>query len=354
MPPQIFAIEHDYVLVYAKNKAQLPKLFIPHDPEYALRYKEEDKDGKYFWDTMERSSTATKPYTITAPDDTILTGKWFRAEETFKADLERGEVKFLHKKDGSWSVQFKQRMGAGKKVRSLIENEFKSDQSEYLDFGISRKFDYPKPVSLLKELIQASTEEDDIILDSFAGSGTTAQAVLELNKEDGGNRKFILVEQEDYANDITAERVRRVIEGVKTAKNENLKKGTGGTFSYFQLGETIEMESLLKGKNLPSFKEFARYLFYTATGEEFNEESISEKTSFIGESRNYEAYLFYKPDLEWLKKNALTLELCKSLPKFKGKQRLVFAPAKYVDDITLLEHRIDFCQLPYEIYRIQK
>ncbi len=127
----------------------------------------------------------------------------------------------------------------------------------------------------------------------------------------------------------------------------------GGTFSYFTLGEPIEMESLLSGKNLPSFKEFARYLFYTATGEEFDDKAIREETGFIGASRNYEVYMFYKPDLEWLKKNALTLDLCKSLPAYTGKQRLVFAPAKYVDDYTLQEHRIDFSQLPYEIYRIQ-
>jgi adenine-specific DNA-methyltransferase len=96
------------------------------------------------------------------------------------------------------------------------------------------------------------------------------------------------VEQEDYANSITAERVRRVIKGVKTAKSELLKKGTGGSFSYFELGDTIEMESLLRGNNLPSYKEFVRYLFYTTTGEEFNEKAINEKTGFIGESKNYE------------------------------------------------------------------
>lgn len=145
----------------------------------------------------------------------------------------------------------------------------------------------------------------------------------------------------------------RVIKGVGTSKNEDLQNGLGGSFSYFTLGEPIEMESLLSGNNLPSFKEFARYLFYTATGEEFNEKAVNEKTGFIGESRNYEVYVFYKPDLEWLKKNALTLDLCQSLPQHTGKQRLVFAPAKYVDDYTLQEHRIDFCQLPYEIYRIQ-
>lgn len=218
---------------------------------------------------------------------------------------------------------------------------------------IDLPFDTPKPVSLIKRVINLSTNANDIILDSFAGSGTTAHAVLELNNEDGGNRKFILVEQEDYADTITAERVRRVIKGVNTAKNENLKNGLGGSFSYFTLGEPIEMESLLSGKNLPSFKEFARYLFYTATGEEFDDKVINEETGFIGESRNYKVYMFYKPDLEWLKKNALTLDLCKTLPAYTGKQRLVFAPAKYVDDYTLQEHRIDFSQLPYEIYRIQ-
>ena len=131
-------------------------------------------------------------------------------------------------------------------------------------------------------------------------------------------------------------------------------KKSSATFSYFELGPTIEMESILQGKNLPSYEEFARYIFYTATGEEFNEKKINEKTGFIGETKNYKLYMFYKPDVEWLKRNALTLDGVKAMPKFKGKQRLVFAPAKYVDDFTCLENRIDFCQLPYEIYRIHK
>ena len=110
-------------------------------------------------------------------------------------------------------------------------------------------------------------------------AGTTAHAVLALNKEDGGNRKFILVECEDYADSITAERVRRVIKGVKGASDENLKKGLGGTFSYFELGKAIELDSILDGKNLPSYLELARYVFYTATGEEFDERKVNEKRS---------------------------------------------------------------------------
>jgi adenine-specific DNA-methyltransferase len=220
-----------------------------------------------------------------------------------------------------------------------------------------------------------ATSENDIILDSFAGSGTTAHAVLELNKEDGGNRKFILVEQEDYSNTITAERVRRVIKKMsaplietdsddsidstkKTSPNhnnqDNQQKSTVQTFTYFELGAAIEMEAILTQNALPSYLEFARYLFYIATGEQFNEKIMNMETGFIGESKNYEVYLFYQPDIEWLKANALTLDQCRSFPKFKGKQRLVFAPCKYVDDDTCLEYRIDFCQLPYEIYRMQK
>ena len=215
-------------------------------------------------------------------------------------------------------------------------------------------FTTPKPVSLIKRIIQLATNSDDIILDSFAGSGTTSHAVLELNKEDSGNRKFILVEQEDYANEITAERVRRVIRGVENSKNTNLREGLGGTFSYFELGQPIEMESILRGKNLPAYNEFARYIFYTATGEEFKEAAVNETTGFIGETKSCEVYMFYRPDLEWLKRNALTLDIIKALPAYKGKKRFIFAPAKYVDDITCEENRIDFCQLPYEIYRIQQ
>ena len=141
---------------------------------------------------------------------------------------------------------------------------------------------------------------------------------------------------------------------MSNSKNENLKNGLGGTFSYFELGPSIELESLLRGENLPTYTEFARYIFYTSTGEEFNETHINESTGFIGETKNYALFMFYKPDIEWLKRNALTLDAVHNLPPFNGKQRLIFAPAKYVDDETCRDNRIDFCQLPYEIYRLPK
>jgi adenine-specific DNA-methyltransferase len=183
-----------------------------------------------------------------------------------------------------------------------------------------------------------------------------------------------LVECEDYADRITAERVRRVIKGypksslratkgseaiseIATAspKPRNDKaEGLGGTFSYFELGDPIEMESILEGDKLPSYFELARYVFYTATSEEFDPEKVDEVRNFIGESKEYEVYLFYKPDIEYLKSTALTLERVKSLGLYKGKKRLVFAPTKYLDTDYLLEYRIDYCQLPFEIYKLRE
>ncbi|MCK4322106.1 site-specific DNA-methyltransferase, partial [candidate division WOR-3 bacterium] len=222
-------------------------------------------------------------------------------------------------------------------------------------------FNNPKPVDLIKDFIFIVTKKNDLVLDSFAGSGTTAHAVLDLNKEDGGNRRFILVECEDYADKITAERVRRVIKGVPNAKDEknppSAKRGIGrlgGTFSYFELGDPIEMESILEGDKLPSFPELARYVFYTATGEEFDPKKVNKKKNFIGESKEYEVYLFYKPDIEYLKSTALTLEKAKKLGTYKGKKRLVFAPSKYLDADYLLKYRIDYCQLPFEIYKLKE
>ncbi len=159
---------------------------------------------------------------------------------------------------------------------------------------------------------------------------------------------------EDYANDITAERVRRIIKGIPKDDELDLENGTGGTFSFFELGDPIEMESILKGDSLPTYNDLARYVFYTATGEQFNPKKVNEKKNYIGETKEYEVYLFYKPDLDYLRSTALTLKLAQSLGRYNGKKKLVFAPAKYVDTHSLLEFKIEYCQLPFEIYRIKE
>jgi len=242
-----------------------------------------------------------------------------------------------------------------KKPTSLwAEKDFYTEkgQAEVNEILGPQTFYAPKPSALIKNIIKISAGQNSYILDSFAGSGTTAHAVLALNKEDGGNRKFILVECEDYADSITAERVRRVIKGVPGAKDESLRKGLGGTFSYFELGKPMELENILSGKNLPSYKELARYVFYTATGENFDEKAVDQKKRLIGETPNYQVFLFYESDMQKLKSLALTLEIAEKLPPLKSaKRRLVFAPTKYLDQEFLDKYKIDFVQLPFEIYQ---
>ena len=232
-----FAVEHDYVVCYAKNKFHTAPIFIPHDKEYAKRYSEIDAIGRYFWDTMERSSTATTPYIITAPDGEKLSGKWFRSEKTFLDDLDKGEVRFLKKSNGGWSVQFKQRMASGRKIRSLLaENEFKSDQGELDELG-TLGVSYPKPVYLIQWLLQGTLKASQISLDCFAGSGTTGHAVINLNREDGGKRKYILVEMGNYFNTVLKPRIQKVVyaKDWKDGKPVTRDTGISHCFKYVRL-----------------------------------------------------------------------------------------------------------------------
>ena len=213
-------------------------------------------------------------------------------------------------------------------------------------------FNTVKPTSLIRRILQVATDKDSIILDSFAGSGTTAHAVLALNKEDGGSRRFVLIECEDYVESITAERVRRVVKGVGGAKDPALKAGLGGTFSYFKLGAPMRQESLLDGSRLPDYETLAGYVFFTATGEEFEPEHMDKARWYVGRSLLYDVFLLYEPDVERLKELALTLDMARALPprEENGRQRLVFAPTKYLDQEFLNAYRITFQQLPFQIY----
>jgi adenine-specific DNA-methyltransferase len=369
-----FSDNHDFIICYAKNKIEgevkngFKFNLLKRTEEQANSYKNLDNDSRGPWMSQPiQVKTPSEAYIYPIKNkkgDEFMPPKgrsWQFSKERFLELVKDNRIwfgedgsnvprikKFLSEvKEGviPRSIWLYSEVGSNDDAKRSIKDIFSESENP---------FGTPKPISLIKRIVELSTNKDDIILDSFAGSGTTAQAVLELNKEDGGTRKFILVEQEDYANTITAERVRRVMKGIPTSKNETLQKGTGGSFSYFELGPTIEMESLLRGENLPVYEELARYVFYTATGVEFDEKKIDRSTGYIGETENYELYMQYEPDIEWLKQHALTLDGVRNMPTFTGKQRLVFAPAKYVDDYTLLENRVDFCQLPYEIYRIKK
>ena len=203
----------------------------------------------------------------------------------------------------------------------------------------------------------AGVGSDDIVLDSFAGSGTTAHAVLALNKEDGGNRKFILVECEDYADTITAERVRRVINGVENAKDKTLKEGLGGSFTYCTLGKSIGIEAMLTGESLPSYSDLAAHLLFTAVGVSVGDEKLDQKNDdglFYSDDTN-DYYLHYQPDLEFLSSNEAILkqehaERIRDAGRQNGKKAIVYAAGNYIGQRQLTKMGITFCQLPYVLH----
>lgn len=348
----------DYILTYGKtqNSKIKPRMRSKETREYPHK----DVDGRYRLTIIEKKHAGAYeresmrfPILGVIPRD----GKRWQIGQDKAQELEKKNRFILDKGVVKLKIYDFEDKDTFSAQPNLLDEHGTTDSAQKMlteIFGKPEIFNNPKPIELIRHLISITCEKDDVVLDSFAGSGTTAHAVLSLNKEDGGNRKFILVEFEDYVDKITVERVRRVIKGVKDSKDEILRKGLGGTFSYFELGDAIEMESILEGNNLPSYIDLARYIFYTATGEEFNLKEVNEKKNFIGESKEYEVYLFYKPKIEYLKSTALTLEVAKGLGPYKKKKRLIFAPSKYLDTEYLLEYRINYCQLPFEIYRLKE
>lgn len=371
-----FSDMHDFIVVYAKyrnegtEKRGWVRNLLPRTKEMDARYSNPDNDSRGPWKSSgldAKTYMKAYDYGITTPSGRKVNPpkgtSWRVGRKKFKELVKDNRIWFGEKGNNVPSIKrFLSEVQQGLVPVTLWfredvgDNQYAKKEIKEIFPETKTPFPTPKPSTLIKQIVKIATNKDDIVLDSFAGSGTTAHAVLDVNKEDGGDRKFVLVELEDeVAGKVTAERVRRVIKGVPKAKDEKLKNGLGGSFSYFELGKPIELYNILSGKNLPSYKELARYVFYTATGEEFIEKKVHKKKHLIGESKDYFVYLFYKPDLKYLKNTALTLDRAKQLSKpKKGKKNLVFAPTKYLDQNHLDELRIDFAQLPFEIYKLAK
>lgn len=425
------AVTTEYVLCYAKKIEDAQGFFKRNYEAHSLnRYRYKDEyylfRGPYYYDTLDRGSirySDSMNYPIIAPDGTSVypngrnqfvqdgwTWKW--SKEKVNWGLENGFIDIS--KDavtGKWIVRYKIYLNVDNSgnfedksspYKNLITGVLNSDSSAELKgiFG-EKKFDYPKPVQLIQHLISLVDIDEAIILDSFAGSGTTAQAVLDLNKQDGGNRKFILIELMDYADTITAERVKRVMSGYEgkqkqedvlfseklnltalrkgedlieeadQVREENLDKydtvsrpavkddclqvigkkeykefvpGLGDSFSYYELGEPLLIDDKLN-KNVELSK-IREYIYYMETRQAISE-NISDEPELLGKHIDTAYYFYYRSDSVTTMNRGWLQNI-----KTKAEYYVVYADLCTLNERELQELNITFKKIPRDITKL--
>lgn len=361
---------HDYIVVYGKE-VELAKKGINRVPLSATRvkdYKNPDNDDRGPWASRDMTgqvghATENQFYELTTPAGENYRppeGRcWTISEESFnklvadnriwfgKTGKARPRVKlFLSESEGAtaWTWWANEDVGHNQEATKELKI--------ILNQGAS--FETPKPTRLIRRVLQLATNPEDLVLDSFAGSGTTGHAVLQLNREDGGNRRFILVEMDPViARDITARRLQRAIEGYRWEGQKgkvNQELGLGSGFRYCELGETLfDAAGQLRQREV-SFAELGRHIFFTETGAPLPAGTV-ESGPLLGVHNGTAVYLLYngvlgdnRPEMG----NVLTRPLLATLPTHDG-PKVIYANGCLLSSTYLRRQQITFRQTPYEI-----
>ncbi|WP_394664173.1 site-specific DNA-methyltransferase [uncultured Sphingomonas sp.] len=325
------------------------------------RYKYIDRGGVYTGSqSVHNPGREGYRYDIPHPDTGMATKQpllgYRFPEETYKKLYEDGRILFGADHDKIIELKLYASEYETKLASVMnLDGRLGAYELRQLFPGVAVEFKNPKPSSLLESLLSFVANPQALVLDSFAGSGTTAQAVLALNAADDGQRRFILVETEAYADTLTAERVRRVIKGVAGAKDQTLRNGLGGSFTYCELGGVMDLERFFAGDDgAPAWDRLAEYVAYTATGATLK---VGEEgpDGYAGDAGGFRLHLIYRPDQAWMRSNdaMLDMETAERIAAAAGGQPvLVFAAGKFMAQKALTGMGLTFCQLPYSIHRI--
>jgi len=359
---------HEYLFVYAKN----PELFkvkrnlVPPTEDQAKIYKNPNNDPRGRWRAIPMTAQGFRTnqmYEIKSPRGRVHRppeGRcWSMIEPEFQKLLNEGRILFGRNGDSQPSI-----------IRYLSEVEgfvpwtwWPHDEVGHTDearkaiqsiFGTQTAFDTPKPVRLIERVLQIASNPGDLVLDSFAGSGTTGHAVLAMNKagSETEKRRFILVEMDErISREVTAERLRRVIAGYETGQGQEKTRieGLGGGFHYCELGSSLFDE---KGRIKPevSFKDLARHVFFSETGKPLPDKA-EKNFPLLGVSDGIAVYLLYNGVLKDKTPNGgnvLSVPVLQALPPHDG-PKVIYGVGCRIGEVRLTHENITFRQIPYEI-----
>jgi adenine-specific DNA-methyltransferase len=361
MDAKVFSTRHDHTITYAKNIETL-SLHRIHTDEVPEHYNKIEDDGRRYYlkplramgQNDAREARPNLYYAMIAPDGSDVfpvrtdgsDGNWRWSKQKVAENPTR--IEWVNGRNG-WTPYYKiyaeeqterppETIWYNKDVGS---NRTSMNQIKAI-FQDGKTFDTPKPVGLVERMLEIASNKDSIILDSFAGSGTTAHAVLNMNKADGGHRKFILVEMMDYADSITAERVKRVIRGYGEGKNA--VPGTGGNFSFYDLGEQLMIGDVLN-ENVDTNK-IQEYVYFMETREPLPK-SGNGNPYYLGACRGTAYYFYYE-------KAAITTlnhAFLATIPE-KAEGYVIYADICTVPPEELEKYNITFKKIPRDIAKL--
>ena len=415
-----FSTSHDYVLCYVKGNLGVIKKELFEQKKGQFNYLDEDTGKTYRRRSVRKEGSQSlrsdRPnlfYPLIAPDGTELypikpdgvEGRWRWAPETYKENCKNGLVEWVKTTTG-WQVYAKQYVETEAhrppvtlwKCEEVGHNQSAAEELKAIFQG--KVFDTPKPKELIQKIISIVCDKDSVVLDSFAGSGTTAHAVLNMNKADGGNRKFILIEMMDYADSITAERVKRVIDGytqdqeivlydeeitvsnlaqgaelleeaktiAKEAKGKysSVKKptldgnhlkvvavnkakdavpGTGGDFTFYDLGEALLLPNGNLNENI-SINKIREYVYYMETKEALAKVG-NGNLYFMGNSSGTAYYFYYEKEAI----TTLDYDFLATIPE-RADGYIIYADLCTIPAEELAKHSITFKKIPRDIAKL--
>lgn len=352
---KLFSSIKDNLFVYRKSNS-VNSLREQRNEKADSTYSNPDNDPRGIWTSVSYVNPATreKRPNLTYPLHNPISGEqvshpthaWKYSKETYEKHVEENVL--------YWGIEGKNTYPRLKKFLSEMDGMVPVDLWKYETtgttdeasktleqiFDVKGLFDTPKPTKLIEKIINLCCDNNSIILDSFAGSGTTAHAVLNLNKKDGGKRKFILVEMEDYAETITAERVKRVIKGYGEEKKS--VEGTGGDFSYYTLGAPIFKDQDILNEDVPAEK-IEEYVWFSETKLSY----INQDEKYLLGIKDQTAYYFY-----YEKSNITTLDenFLRTL-KTRANQYIIYADNCLLTKELMQKYNIIFKKIPRDITR---